>query len=104
MKYLTYFMNENQKLLVYGTLKDALQMISKSNFIRVHRSYIINLNFIDFVEGKSNFNWKINSFLSVNLTEKNSLRNGQKNRCFVKTKHLFLIIELVIVYLLEFQL
>ncbi|WP_196892988.1 LytR/AlgR family response regulator transcription factor [Aureivirga marina] len=50
-EYLTYFMNENQKLLVYGTLKDALQMISKSNFIRVHRSYIINLNFIDFVEG-----------------------------------------------------
>ncbi len=42
---------ESQKLTFYKTLKSILQELPASNFLRVHKSYIIDLNKIDFVEG-----------------------------------------------------
>lgn len=42
---------ETQKLTFYKTLKSILHDLPAANFLRVHKSYIIDLNKIDFVEG-----------------------------------------------------
>lgn len=39
--YLTYYLEDGQKIIRYGSLKEALSELGK-NFIRIHRSYFIN--------------------------------------------------------------
>lgn len=50
-EYVNYYINNGKKLLIYGTLKSIEEKLSDLQFCRIHRSYIINLNAIDFVEG-----------------------------------------------------
>ncbi|WP_299884163.1 LytTR family DNA-binding domain-containing protein [uncultured Lacinutrix sp.] len=50
-EYVNYYLKNDEKLLIYGTLKDIELKLPSSNFIRIHRSYIININEIDYVEG-----------------------------------------------------
>jgi DNA-binding LytR/AlgR family response regulator len=51
-EYLSYFTKKQGKLMVYGALKDAIDSFSSySNFVRIHRSYIINTDYIEYVEG-----------------------------------------------------
>jgi DNA-binding LytR/AlgR family response regulator len=42
---------ENNKFIVHTTMKSLEQKLSGGNFLRVHRSYIINVNKIDYIEG-----------------------------------------------------
>lgn len=52
-EYIVYYTKSHGKLMVYGALKDAQKTLNSSAiFCRVHRSYIINLNEIAFVEGQ----------------------------------------------------
>ena len=49
-EYLKYATKINGDLLVYSSIKNAL-MDLQDDFVRVHRSYIVNLKAISFVEG-----------------------------------------------------
>lgn len=51
-EYIKYITQNHGTLMVHGSLKDVTQNFPKhSNFIRIHRSYIINLKHISYVEG-----------------------------------------------------
>ncbi|WP_196888540.1 LytR/AlgR family response regulator transcription factor [Aureivirga sp. CE67] len=51
-EYVTYYFSDRNKLLIYGSIKEIISNnILNSNFLRVHRSYIVNMNKIDYVEG-----------------------------------------------------
>lgn len=44
--YTNFFLNDNKKILVTNTLKEYDEMLSPYNFMRVHQSHLINLNYI----------------------------------------------------------
>ena len=51
-EYLKYFTKQRGNILVYGAIKNAVTDLAQySEFFRVHRSYIINIRAIDYVEG-----------------------------------------------------
>lgn len=50
-EYVKYHLNTNDDLLIYATLKSIEAELSSLQFCRIHRSYIVNLNAIEFVEG-----------------------------------------------------
>lgn len=45
-----YFFTEAERVISVFTMKDVLELLSDNNFIRVHKSYIINLSQIDLIE------------------------------------------------------
>ena len=45
-----YFFTEAERVISVFTMKDVLELLSDDNFIRVHKSYIINLSQIDLIE------------------------------------------------------
>ena len=51
-EYIKYVTTKNKPILVLGALKDLIPTkFDKETFIRIHRSYIVNLNHISYVEG-----------------------------------------------------
>lgn len=52
-EYLNYVLESDQHILVHGSLKDLVLTLPKHSFIRVHRSFIVNLNHISYVDGNS---------------------------------------------------
>ncbi len=48
--YLKLYRNDDY-LLVHDTLKNFYQQLPRKQFIRVHRSFVINISKIDFIEG-----------------------------------------------------
>ncbi|WP_420553499.1 LytR/AlgR family response regulator transcription factor [Tenacibaculum aiptasiae] len=50
-EYVKYVTQNHGKLLVHGALKDVLNDLSATTFYRIHRSYIVNLSHITYVEG-----------------------------------------------------
>jgi len=53
-EYVKYFFTDNTTLLVYGSLKNVeTEFIEFPCFCRIHRSYIINMNAIQYIEGNS---------------------------------------------------
>ncbi|WP_118973639.1 LytR/AlgR family response regulator transcription factor [Taibaiella koreensis] len=46
--YTNFFLTDNRKITVSRSIKEYEQMLPPSVFIRVHQSYIININYIDF--------------------------------------------------------
>lgn len=51
-EYVRFFTKSQGKLMVFGALKDVIEgFISNKDFLRVHRSYIVNLQHIDYLEG-----------------------------------------------------
>lgn len=49
-KYTKVFLSSNEKLLISKSLKDWEELLPSSNFIRIHRSTIVNINFIQKVD------------------------------------------------------
>lgn len=47
--YVSYY-TQNGKLLVRSSIKKTLELLPKNNFIQIHRSYLIALNWIDKIE------------------------------------------------------
>lgn len=45
--YTTFYMNNNQKILISKPLKKVEELISNSIFIKCHQSYLVNLNYIE---------------------------------------------------------
>ncbi|MFY0628836.1 MAG: LytTR family transcriptional regulator [Flavobacteriaceae bacterium] len=39
--YVTYYLSDNSKIIVYGSLKESVLKLSE-NFVRIHKSYVIN--------------------------------------------------------------
>ncbi|CAM1344997.1 LytR/AlgR family response regulator transcription factor [Tenacibaculum amylolyticum] len=53
-EYVKYVTKNHGNLLVHGALKDVIKTLeSHTDFIRIHRSYIVNVSCIDYVEGNS---------------------------------------------------
>lgn len=50
-EYAKYCLEDKRNLLVYGALKNIEEELSVFRFYRIHRSYIVNLDMIDFIEG-----------------------------------------------------
>ena len=50
-EYVKYVTQHHGKLLVHGALRDVLSDLSATTFYRIHRSYIVNLLHITYVEG-----------------------------------------------------
>ena len=50
-EYLTYVTKSQGKLHVYGALKDLESQLVPNQFVRVHRSYIVNVKSIQYLEG-----------------------------------------------------
>ncbi len=51
--YTEIYLNNNKKKLVSKTLKYIEEALSKSNFVRVHKSYLVNVNeIVKYVKGK----------------------------------------------------
>lgn len=46
---------ENNKFIVHTTMKSLESKLGSSNFLRVHRSYIVNISKIDYIEGNDIF-------------------------------------------------
>jgi two-component system LytT family response regulator len=44
---------ENTRYIVYSTMKAIEEKLKGSTFIRVHRSYIVNMRKIQFIEGNT---------------------------------------------------
>jgi len=45
--YTVFFLNDNKKIVISKTLKDYEDLLTNYNFIRIHRSHLINLNYIE---------------------------------------------------------
>lgn len=54
-EYLKYYTKSNGNLMVYGTMKSVEDILPKSHFYRVHRSYIVNKMAIKYIEGNRIF-------------------------------------------------
>ncbi len=50
--YTIFFLNDNRKILISKTLKEYSELLERYNFIRIHRSHLINLNYIERFEKK----------------------------------------------------
>jgi len=50
--YTTFYLSNNEKILVTRTLKEFDEILSSQNFFRVHQSHLINAGFVDrYVKG-----------------------------------------------------
>jgi len=47
------FVTQSQKYVTYSTLKNLEEKLSKTTFLKVHRSYIVNINKIDDIRGNT---------------------------------------------------
>lgn len=45
--YTTFYCSDNKRYVVSKTLKEFVNQLSRSNFVRPHQSYMVNLKFID---------------------------------------------------------
>ncbi len=45
-----YFFTNTERIISIFTMKEVLSLLSDDNFIRIHKSYIINLNQVDLIE------------------------------------------------------
>ena len=51
--YTNFFLKNGEKILVTKTLKDYEETLSDSNFIRIHQSHLINLNYVErYIKGE----------------------------------------------------
>jgi two-component system LytT family response regulator len=51
--YTNFYLVENKKITVSKTLKDFEELLQPSTFVRIHHSYIININFVDkYIKGE----------------------------------------------------
>lgn len=51
--YSVFYLSGNRKIVVSRTLKEAEKMLSRRNFMRVHKSFIINLDYItQYIKGE----------------------------------------------------
>jgi two-component system LytT family response regulator len=56
VNYTQFFFSNGNKLLVTKTLKDFEELLSEHQFIRVHQSHLVNVNYIkEFVKGDGGY-------------------------------------------------
>ncbi|HKL31373.1 MAG TPA: LytTR family DNA-binding domain-containing protein [Tangfeifania sp.] len=47
------FLTTRQSLMVHGRLKDFIELLPAKNFVQVHKSYVINILKVNYLEGNS---------------------------------------------------
>lgn len=50
-EYVMYHTQSHGNIIVYGTMKSIEESLPKSHFFRIHRSYIVNRSFVQYLEG-----------------------------------------------------
>jgi two-component system LytT family response regulator len=45
--YTTFFLKDKKNIMISKPLKKAMDLISESNFVRPHQSYLVNLDYVD---------------------------------------------------------
>jgi len=51
--YTSFYTSDNKKIVMSKTLKEYESLLPQSHFIRIHRSHLININFLDRFEKKN---------------------------------------------------
>ncbi len=54
-EYITYYTKSYGKIMVHGALKNIETQLIGSDLIKIHRSHLVNLKYVDYVEGNSVF-------------------------------------------------
>ncbi len=72
--YTTFFIKNRPKIVISKTLKEYESLLSDYNFIRIHRSHLVNINFIQkYSKNKSVLYMKDNSQCPVSYRKKDEL-------------------------------
>lgn len=72
--YTTFHLDNKQKIVISKTLKEYENLLSDYGFIRVHRSYLININFVEKYSKEDNIlHMKDNSQIPVSYRKKDEL-------------------------------
>lgn len=72
--YTTFFINNNTKIVISKTLKEYEMLLDEFGFIRVHRSHLININYVKRFAKESNYLYmKDNSVIPVSHRKKELL-------------------------------
>lgn len=79
--YTIFFLNDNRKIIISKTLKDYNELLENYDFIRIHRSHLINLNYIErFEKRDTGFVYmKDNSKIPVSHRKKDVLLKSFEN-------------------------
>lgn len=73
--YTTFFLNNNKKIIMSKTLKEYDNLLSENDFVRIHRSHLININYIERFDKKNTGSvfMKDNSIVPVSVRKKERL-------------------------------
>jgi two-component system, LytTR family, response regulator len=63
------FCLDEKKLMVHGTLKDFISQLPVNRFVRIHKSYVINVSKMDYIEGNTVKMGSITLPISLNFRE-----------------------------------
>jgi two-component system, LytTR family, response regulator len=66
--YVSFYLDE-KKLVVHGTLKDFLSQLPLNRFVRIHKSYVVNISKMDYIEGNTVKMGSITLPISLNYRE-----------------------------------
>ena len=78
--YTTFHLNNRQKIIISKTLKEYENLLSDYGFIRIHRSYLININFVEkYSKEDSILHMKDNSQIPVSYRKKDELLKFLQN-------------------------
>lgn len=78
--YVTFYLEDKQKIIVSKSLKEYEDLLSSSGFERIHQTYLINLNFLKtFNKSESTVEMRYNIHLPVATRRKERLLEQLKN-------------------------
>jgi two-component system, LytTR family, response regulator len=68
--YTTFFLNDNQKLMIAKTLKDVQHSLINHDFFRIHASYLINMKHVSKFTRGSNAQVVMTNNKSISVSRK----------------------------------
>ena len=73
--YTTFYLNNGKKITMSKTLKEYDNLLSENGFVRVHRSHLVNINYIERFDKKNTGNifMKDNSTVPVSVRKREQL-------------------------------
>jgi len=78
--YTTFYLNNKQKIVISKTLKEYDNLLSDYGFLRIHRSHLININYIEkYSKENSILYMKDNSQIPVSYRKKDELLKFLQN-------------------------
>ncbi len=78
--YTSFFVKNQPKIIIAKTLKEYEKLLSDYNFVRIHRSHLVNINFIQkYSKDKNTLHMQDNSQCPVSYRKKDKLLKLLKN-------------------------